>query len=272
MSKSKGNNGSPPRRDRPLRGGHPEAVTSSSPDRPSSRWSGARAAIEGPHRFLQQVWPGSWTRPRGGPAAEPRESAAASSRAARDLRARCTRRSTRSPATSGAHPAQTGGFAPHGAQERVLRLEAEVAAGPGRARCARPSRRSYPPQPLTRTCARRCGPARHEGGLVPRRLAASTPGAREESVELAVQVDGKVAAGLVVPRGPRRRRLRAKALAEPRVAEHWREADGQVRGRPRAAWSAWWSSEAREALAGLSGARLRVRVRPEGRGVTPTPP
>jgi leucyl-tRNA synthetase len=44
--------------------------------------------------------------------------------------------------------------------------------------------------------------------------------AREEEVELAVQVNGKVRGRVVVPRGATEDAIREKALAEPRVAEH----------------------------------------------------
>jgi leucyl-tRNA synthetase len=59
------------------------------------------------------------------------------------------------------------------------------------------------------------------GGLV----RAAWPGldaeaAREDSVELAVQVNGKVRGHVVVPREAPEDAIRARALAEPRVAEH----------------------------------------------------
>ena len=44
--------------------------------------------------------------------------------------------------------------------------------------------------------------------------------AREDAVELAVQVNGKVRGRVVVPRGAGEDQIRAQALAEPRVAEH----------------------------------------------------
>jgi leucyl-tRNA synthetase len=44
--------------------------------------------------------------------------------------------------------------------------------------------------------------------------------AREDAVELAVQVNGKVRGRVVVPREAGEDQIRAKALAEPRVAEH----------------------------------------------------
>ena len=44
--------------------------------------------------------------------------------------------------------------------------------------------------------------------------------AREDAVELAVQVNGKVRGRVVVPREAPEDEIRAKALAEPRVAEH----------------------------------------------------
>jgi leucyl-tRNA synthetase len=44
--------------------------------------------------------------------------------------------------------------------------------------------------------------------------------AREDAVELAVQVNGKVRGRVVVPREAGEDQIRARALAEPRVAEH----------------------------------------------------
>jgi leucyl-tRNA synthetase len=44
--------------------------------------------------------------------------------------------------------------------------------------------------------------------------------AREDAVELAVQVNGKVRGRVVVPREAGEDQIRAQALAEPRVAEH----------------------------------------------------
>ncbi len=44
--------------------------------------------------------------------------------------------------------------------------------------------------------------------------------AREDAVELAVQVNGKVRGRVVVPRDAGEDQIRATALAEPRVAEH----------------------------------------------------
>jgi leucyl-tRNA synthetase len=44
--------------------------------------------------------------------------------------------------------------------------------------------------------------------------------AREDAVELAVQVNGKVRGRVWVPAGATEETIRAKALAEPRVAEH----------------------------------------------------
>jgi leucyl-tRNA synthetase len=44
--------------------------------------------------------------------------------------------------------------------------------------------------------------------------------AREDAVELAVQVNGKVRGRVVVPREAPEAEIRAVALAEPHVAEH----------------------------------------------------
>ena len=58
--------------------------------------------------------------------------------------------------------------------------------------------------------------------------------AREDEVELAVQVNGKVRGRITVPRDAGEGEVREKALAEPRVAEQLAGPDDrQVRGRPR---------------------------------------
>jgi leucyl-tRNA synthetase len=105
----------------------------------------------------------------------------------------------------------------------IYRLEAEVSAGPGR-----PALREALEtlvlllNPFTpHVCEEMWARLGHEGGLV----RAAWPvfdaeAAREDSVELAVQVNGKVRGRVVVPRGASEEHIRAQALAEPRVAEH----------------------------------------------------
>jgi leucyl-tRNA synthetase len=61
----------------------------------------------------------------------------------------------------------------------------------------------------------------HAGGLVRAFWPAfDAEAAREDAVELAVQVNGKVRGHVVVARDADEGEIRARALAEPRVAEH----------------------------------------------------
>ena len=53
-----------------------------------------------------------------------------------------------------------------------------------------------------------------------RRTLLAAAAACEDAVELAVQVHGKVRGRVVVPRDAPAEEIRAKALAEPHVAEH----------------------------------------------------
>ena len=107
-------------------------------------------------------------------------------------------------------------------KNEILRVETEVAGGAGR-----PALREALEtlvlllNPFTpHVCEelwRRLG---HETGLVRARWPqADAAVAREDEVELAVQVNGKVRGRVTVARGSAEAEVREKALAEPRVAE-----------------------------------------------------
>jgi leucyl-tRNA synthetase len=108
-------------------------------------------------------------------------------------------------------------------KNEVLRLEAEVAAGAGR-EALREALETLVLllNPFTpHVCEEMWARLGHEGGLVHAAWPAfDAAAAREESVELAVQVNGKVRGRVVVPQGATEEEVRARALAEPRVAEH----------------------------------------------------
>jgi leucyl-tRNA synthetase len=105
----------------------------------------------------------------------------------------------------------------------VYRVEAEVATGEGRW-ALREALETVVLllSPFTpHVCEEMWARLGHAEGLV--RAAwpeADAEAAREDSVELAVQVNGKVRAHVVVPREAPEDEIREKALAEPRVAAH----------------------------------------------------
>jgi leucyl-tRNA synthetase len=105
----------------------------------------------------------------------------------------------------------------------IYRLEAEVSTGE-----ARPALREALEtvvlllNPFTpHVCEEMWARLGHVEGLVRAAWpAVDAEAAREDSVELAVQVNGKVRGRVVVPREAPEDEVRARALAEPRVAEH----------------------------------------------------
>jgi leucyl-tRNA synthetase len=105
----------------------------------------------------------------------------------------------------------------------IYRLEADVADGPARA-ALREALETVVLllSPFTPHVAEEMwSELGHEGGLVHARWPAfDAEAAREDAVELAVQVNGKVRGRLVVPREAPEEEVRARALAEPHVAEH----------------------------------------------------
>jgi leucyl-tRNA synthetase len=185
-------------------------------------WS--ETGIEGPHRFLQQVWrlvdrhaAALATEPRG---AVPAELPAA----ARDLRRKVHQ--TIEKVTRDVEERiqlNTAVAALMELKNEVYRLEAEVSSGAGR-----PVLREALEtlvlllNPFTpHVCEEMWARLGHAEGLVRTAWPAFDAAvAREDAVELAVQVNGKVRGHVVVPREAPEGEVRARALAEPRVAEH----------------------------------------------------
>ena len=186
-------------------------------------WS--ETGIEGPHRFLLRVWR-LVVRQAEALAAEPagRLVPAELPPAARDLRRKVHQ--TIDKVTRDVEERIQLNTAVAALMElvnEIYRLEPEVSAGPGR-----PALREALDtlvlllNPFTpHVCEEMWARLGHAGGLVH----ASWPvfdaeAAREDAVELAVQVNGKVRGRVVVPSGASEDEIRAQALAEPRVAEH----------------------------------------------------
>jgi leucyl-tRNA synthetase len=185
-------------------------------------WS--ETGIEGPHRFLQRVWR-LVDRHADALAKEPRQALPSElSPAARELRRKVH---------------QTIARVTHDVEERIqlntavaalmelvneiYRLEADVAKGASRAvlrealetllRLLNP----FTPHVCEELWAR----LGHAQGLVREAWPVADAAAlHEDAVELAVQVNGKVRGRVVVPREAGEEQIRARALAEPRVAEH----------------------------------------------------
>jgi leucyl-tRNA synthetase len=105
----------------------------------------------------------------------------------------------------------------------IYRLEPEVKSGPGRA-VLREALETLVVllNPFTpHVCEELWARLGHAESLVRQAWPAfDAAAAREDAVELAVQVNGKVRGRVVVPREAGEEQIRAKALAEPRVAEH----------------------------------------------------
>jgi leucyl-tRNA synthetase len=185
-------------------------------------WS--ESGIEGPHRFLQQVFR-LVDRHAEALAKEPRQAPPAGLPGpARDLRRKVHQtidKVTRD--VEDRIQLNTAVAALMELKNEILRGEAEVASGPGR-----PVLREALEtlvlllNPFTpHVCEEMWARLGHEGGLVRAAWPAyEAEAAREDSVELAVQVNGKVRGHVVVPPGAPEAEIRVKALAEPRVAEH----------------------------------------------------
>jgi leucyl-tRNA synthetase len=185
-------------------------------------WS--ETGIEGPHRFLLRVWrlvdrhAAALAKEPRGPL--PKELPAA----ARELRRKVHQ--TIDKVTRDIEERIQLNTAVAALMElvnEIYRLEADVSSGEGR-----PALREALEtvvlllNPFTpHVCEEMWARLGHVEGLV--RAAwpvADAEAAREDSVELAVQVNGKVRGRVVVPREAPEDAIRAKALAEPRVAEH----------------------------------------------------
>jgi leucyl-tRNA synthetase len=185
-------------------------------------WS--ETGIEGPHRFVQRVWrlvdrhAGALrSAPRGAVAGEP-------SPAARELRRKVhqtIQKVTRD--VEERIQLNTAVAALMELANEIYRLEAEVSAGAGL-----PALREALEtlvlllNPFTpHLCEELWLRLGHDGGLVRASWpVADAEAAREDEVELAVQVNGKVRARVTVARGAAEAAIREKALAEPRVQEH----------------------------------------------------
>jgi len=185
-------------------------------------WS--ETGIEGPHRFLMRVWR-LVDRHAGALAQEPRGPWASDlPPAAKDLRRKVHQ--TIDKVTRDIEERIQLNTAVAALMElvnEVYRLEAEVSTGPGRV-VLREALETVVLllNPFTpHVCEEMWARLGHAEGLVRAAWPAlDADAAREDSVELAVQVNGKVRGHVVVPREAPEAAIRAKALAEPRVAEH----------------------------------------------------
>jgi leucyl-tRNA synthetase len=196
-------------------------VFASAPELPME-WS--ESGIEGPHRFLQQVWR-LVDRHAEAFAKEPCNALPADlPPAALELRRKVH---------------QTIQRVTHDIEERIQlntavaalmelkneiqRFEADVSSGPGRA-VLREARETLVKllNPFTpHVCEELWARLGHPASLVREAWPAfDAAAAREDEVELAVQVNGKVRGRVTVAREAREDEIRARALAEPRVAEH----------------------------------------------------
>ena len=185
-------------------------------------WS--ESGIEGPHRFLQQVWR-LVERHAEAFAREPRAPLPAGlPPAARDLRRKVHQtieRMTRD--VEERIQLNTAVAALMELKNEIQRLEAEVAGGPGR-EVLREALETLLLllNPFTpHVCEELWARLGHQSGLV--RAAwpsVDATAVREDAVELAVQVNGKVRGRIVVSKAASEDQIRAQALAEPRVAEH----------------------------------------------------
>jgi leucyl-tRNA synthetase len=185
-------------------------------------WS--ESGIEGPHRFLQRAWR-LVDRHAAALASEPRGPVGTElPPAAKDLRRKVHQ--TIDKVTRDVEERIQLNTAVAALMElvnEIYRVEAEVQAGP-----SRPALREALEtlvlllNPFTpHVCEEMWTRLGHDGGLVRAAWPAFDAGAaREDSVELAVQVNGKVRGRVVVPAGAGEDVVRERALAEPRVAEH----------------------------------------------------
>jgi leucyl-tRNA synthetase len=185
-------------------------------------WS--ETGIEGPHRFIQRVWRLVLRHAESLAKEEPAGARAALAPAAAALRRKVHQ--TIEKVTRDIEERIQLNTAVAALMElvnEIYRLETDVASGPGRA-VLREALETVVLllNPFTPHVAEemwsRLG---HAGGLVHARWPAfDAEAAKEDAVELAVQVNGKVRGRLVVPREAPEAEVRALALAEPRVAEH----------------------------------------------------
>ena len=226
MSKSKGNTIAP---DDVVRSYGADTlrlyILSAGPPDLSMEWS--ESGIEGPHRFLHKIWR-LVDRHAASFAAEPRKALPPELPAeAKALRRKVHQTIAR--VTSDVEERihlNTAVAALHELINEISRVEAAVAEGPGR-----PVLREaietlvlllnpFAPH-FCEELAERLGIPRPPQGLFRAGWPVFDPVvAREESVELAVQVNGKVRGRITVPREAAEDEIKRLALAEPRVAEH----------------------------------------------------
>jgi leucyl-tRNA synthetase len=185
-------------------------------------WS--ETGIEGPHRFLLRVWR-LVDRHAAALAQEPRTPLPHElAPAARDLRRKVHQ--TIDKVTRDIEERIQLNTAVAALMElvnEVYRVEAEVSAGESR-HALREALETVVLllNPFTpHVCEQMWARLGHAGGLVRAFWPAfDAEAAREDAVELAVQVNGKVRGHVVVARDADEGEIRARALAEPRVAEH----------------------------------------------------
>jgi leucyl-tRNA synthetase len=185
-------------------------------------WS--ETGIEGPHRFLLRVWR-LVDRHAAALAQEPRTPLPQElAPAARDLRRKVHQ--TIDKVTRDIEERIQLNTAVAALMElvnEVYRVEAEVSAGESR-HALREALETVVLllNPFTpHVCEQMWARLGHAGGLVRAFWPAfDAEAAREDAVELAVQVNGKVRGHVVVARDADEGEIRARALAEPRVAEH----------------------------------------------------
>jgi len=185
-------------------------------------WS--ESGIEGPHRFLHRVWR-LVDRHAEAFAREPRVPLSAElPSAAKELRRKLHQtvdRVTRD--IEERIQLNTAVAALMELVNEIYRVEADVAAGPGRA-ALREALETLVLllNPFTpHVCEELWKRLGHDRGLVREDWPVfDAEAAREHAVELAVQVNGKVRGRVVVAREAGEDQIRAQALAEPRVAEH----------------------------------------------------
>jgi leucyl-tRNA synthetase len=185
-------------------------------------WS--ESGIEGPHRFLQQVWR-LFDRHAEVFAKEPRQPLPAElPAAARDLHRKVHQTIQRVTYDIEERiQLNTAVAALMELKNELQRVEAEVAAGPGR-EVLREALETLVKllNPFTpHICEELWARLGHATSLVREAWPSfDAAAAREDEVELAVQVNGKVRGRVTVAREAREDEIRARALAEPRVAEH----------------------------------------------------
>jgi leucyl-tRNA synthetase len=192
------------------------------PPEMAMEWS--ESGIEGPHRFLQQVWrlvdrhaAGLAAEPRAQPGLDPAPAAKELRRKVHQTIEKVTRD------IEERIQLNTAVAALMELKNELLRLEAAVSSPP----CRGVLREALETlvlllAPFTpHVCEEMWERLGHEGGLARATWPAfDAEAAREDEVELAVQVNGKVRGHVTVARDAEEEAVRARALAEPRVAEH----------------------------------------------------